>query len=115
MTTTKITHKGKKLVVTAFVSMIAAYNLWPLFGVKFYDAGMAFGILCLVWSIHLSANDKFRIFSLAFLLLCFSNFFDELFFDPTHAGINEYISALLIIVTVIVVYLKDVRRNKGHN
>lgn len=111
MTTTKITQAGKWLAFMAFVTLILTYNIWGLFeDYHIYDIGMAISIMFLVWSIHLSANGLYRIFSLAFLLICMSNVIDELFFDPTRVSVNEYISATIILITVLYLYRRNARQ-----
>ena len=106
MTTTKITHVGTIFVCMAALILITTWNIWALFESPeqqdmVFGVGIAVAISFLVWSIHLSTVGNFKRYSLAFLLLCFSNVVDELFFDPTKRDINEYIAALLIILTAV--------------
>jgi uncharacterized membrane protein len=106
MTTTKITPFGSILSCMAALILVTTWNLWALFSDPahqdlFFGVGIAVAITFLVWSIHLSTVGTMRRYSFAFLLLCFSNVVDELFFDPTARDVNEYIAASLIVLLAV--------------
>lgn len=109
--TTNITTAGKYLVLIAFAVWMLSYNLWWVFdNYAIYDLGVAITIFLLILSIHLSAEGKYRLFSLGFTCIAGSNVIDELFFDPTIIDINEYISAFIIMFSVIWIYLRNANR-----
>jgi uncharacterized membrane protein len=106
MTTTKITYLGGIFSWMAAIILVTTWNIWALFESPeqqdmVFGVGIAIALSFLVWAIHLSTVQNFKRYTLAFLLLCFSNVVDELFFDPTTRDVNEYIAALLILFTAV--------------
>jgi hypothetical membrane protein len=90
----------KITLICAIGVMIIGYNFHYFFWKGFYYQCMASGIfLCfaLIKSLCESRKDLKKIANVCFWLSV-SNLLDEIFFDPTAIGINEYVFAVIIII-----------------
>lgn len=101
-------------MVSAFIVLLAAYNLWqPFDNTKIYYTGVAIAIFLMILSIHLSAEGNYKIFTLAFSILSLSNVLDEVFFDASVIDINEYIAATFTLIVSIYLYYAINRKGLG--
>jgi len=98
----RLAKSSELLAAAAGIVWLLTYQLWWIIECpRIYEIGTALTILFLILAIHISAIKPFSIFSLAFVVIAFSNLADEIFFDPTSFDINEYIAAAIIFVIVI--------------
>lgn len=94
-------------IVIAFLCGIAAYNLrFFLWEDAFYHL-ISLEFVLLYWIIWKNATGVWRYITQAMLLTCLNSLADEIFFDPTYVGLNEYIGFILIIVLTLIFYLKN--------
>ena len=106
-------------VALAILSFLLAYSAWPyLWHGAFYQL-MAIGILILMWDININCipyTFKSAVSSIG-LWLAFNNLLDEIIFNPKSIDANEYIVALVIVVTQINMYRngRQSRRTIGYH
>ncbi len=89
-----------------FGTFTLIHDKYSVVGRTCYYTGQALSyVLFLFGSIHERWNPMFELC----LSLALSNLIDELFFDPTHLGINELIFA---VITPIYIIYKNGRRDR---
>lgn len=83
-----------KLIWVATVVSVATYLFWSFMpkGSFYIGNGLFIFLLCII--IFIQNRNLF----ITFFLLCisFNNLLDELFFEPTKIGLNEFVFAFLI-------------------
>ena len=90
----------KILLISAITVMVLGYNFHKYLWKGFFYHCMAVGIFLaflLIKSLCESRKDLKNITNVC-LWLSVSNLLDEIFFDPTSIGINEYVFAMVIII-----------------
>lgn len=95
----------KSIIYTAVIVSVVTYSFWDeLETISFYKGNAIFiTLLCIV--IFMQNRSYF----ISFFLLCISinNLLDELIFDPTKIGINEY----FLLVSIPIIWLIKRKRN----
>lgn len=82
----------------AIIVMLIGYNLWPFAWHGFFYQCMAIAILLIFW--HIRKQGKFGEFG---YWLAWNNLIDEIprIGTPTTFGWNEYIFAIIILITFV--------------
>lgn len=103
-------HKRNQIILwIAIIVSVIAYSFWDLIkkntgiGIFYYGNALAFFILSLfIWINH-------KKYSTSFVLLCIAsnNLLDEIFFDNTKIGLNEY---LFLAIVILITYLRYARK-----
>lgn len=101
----------KILALVAFIIGLCAYNLWPLLGSKVFYTLIAVEFCVLYFIIWQTVTGKYwRLTMQAIFITCLSSLIDEIFFDPSKIGINEYVGFVVIVLTTFLVYGKSGKR-----
>jgi hypothetical protein len=96
-----ITRHKSKIAWAIFAILMISYNLWKDFWFADFYIGNAVSIVLFTLILKLENKNSF----IFYLIFCgaMNNLVDELFFDNTKIGINEYIS---LICVPVIWYLK---------
>ena len=91
----------------ALISWLAAYVGEPLFEAGYWFTLDALAKFFLTGAVALVATDQlFRIIACSLFMLACSNLSDELFFDNTTTGWNEYVFGMIVIAYAVYKSLK---------
>lgn len=93
------------ILISAIIVLVVGYNLWPIAWGEFFYQANAFGYLLLFTLIKygISGGRIFKVMANIGFWFSVNNLLDELFFDPKKILINEYIFAVIIIITSILI------------
>ena len=96
------------LLLSALVVSLLGYNLWLFLWKGFFYQAMALFVLMLLYLIKCISKD-YWVNKIAVIgcWMALNNLLDELFFNPTEYGYNDYI----ILIIVIFVTLKHPKEN----
>lgn len=86
----------KALSITSLSMIVVSYSVWSYIDPKIWYISIAFGLLVFTYVLNLFYTGCF--FFRIMFELAFNNLLDEMFFNPTKVEINEYITALLIVI-----------------
>lgn len=89
-----------KLILSALVISVIGYNFWPFaWHGFFYHCNALFIVIVFYLLQSLKIEEKYfnKIATIGFWF-SINNLLDEIFFDPTKFGINEYIFAIIVII-----------------
>lgn len=88
----------KILIIAALIVFIAGYNLWPFVWKGFFYQSMAVGFIIVF--VLLREMPSIRRWATMGMWFSFNNLLDEIFFDPTKFGWNEYcVASIILIIT----------------
>lgn len=88
-----------KLLLTALIVSIAGYNLWPFaWHDFFYHCNAVFFVIIFYLLKTIKVEEKyFNKAATIGLWFSINNLIDEIFFDPTKFGVNEYVFAIMVV------------------
>lgn len=87
---------AKILSIVSLSMIVMSYSLWHYISPQIWYISIAFGLLMFTYVLNLFYSGCF--FFRIMFELALNNLVDELFFNPTKVEINEYITALIIVI-----------------
>lgn len=102
----------KILLLSSISVMVLGYNLKSFLWKNAFYHCMAAGVLLSYLMIKILCENRKDLINIADVcfFLAVSNFLDELFFNPTAFGINEYLVAVTIIIWQWKIHKKKLRQ-----
>ena len=120
-----MTGKGRLVFKITFVAAILSYSFWShikeWFDIQIFYPTVALCFLGYTYVIYEFVKEGYKVdkklssmllWSEVILMTNISSVLDELFFDPTKLGVNEYIGFFLIILTALYNERKRQKRNE---
>lgn len=91
------------LLITAIVVWVVSFNIWPFAWKGAFYQGNALHLLLLYFYTWQREKERWNktVLGIGFWFAV-NNILDELFFDPTTFGINEYLYAVLVIIISLI-------------
>jgi len=103
----------KAIFGLSLLIIIFSYSFWKVikenYGIQIFYLGTATAFIGFILAYHIRISrdrEKYKVITTIALLLAINNLADELFFDPKTTGINEYLTALLIVLSTLYNYYK---------
>lgn len=119
--------KCKILLPSTFALAVFTYSFWGYFkqltgvGIFYYGTCLAFigytlviKLLVIELSKHKKGLNRFIIVASVINMVAVNSFVDELFYDPTKLGVNEYVGFFICIVLAIYENRKRLKNDRAN-